>query len=106
MVDTLKYFVKDGVYKLNNSSDEFIFICIPSAASSLGKLVQYKYEEGIYESDDIRVEIVKTLNSSMEYLEKGVLVGVKGRLMSENNELRIVAEKLTFLTSNRNKEEE
>lgn len=53
MVDTLKYFVKDGVYKLNNSSDEFIFICIPSAASSLGKLVQYKYEEGIYEKTGI-----------------------------------------------------
>ena len=53
MIDTLKYFVKDGVYKLNNSTDEFIFICLPSADTSIGKLIQYKYNEGIYEKTGI-----------------------------------------------------
>ena len=53
MIDTLKYFVKDGVYKLNNSTDEFIFICLPSADTSIGKIIQYKYNEGNYEKTGI-----------------------------------------------------
>ena len=53
MIDTLNYFIKDGVYKLNNSTEEFIFICTPSANTSIGKLVQYKEENGIYEKTGI-----------------------------------------------------
>lgn len=53
MIDTLKYFVKDGIYRLNNSSNEFIFVCVPSPGLPVGKLVQYKEEDGIYEKTGI-----------------------------------------------------
>lgn len=91
MVDTLKYFVKDGVYKLNNSSDEFIFICIPSAAS-FGKLVQYKLEDGIYEKTGISYFLnfyqegdIKSLFLNRDNYE---MIGVLGQnfVMSEDED--------------------
>ena len=52
-LDTLKYFVKNGVYKLNNSTEEFIFVCLPCSNCKLGKLSQYKKVEEIYERTGI-----------------------------------------------------
>lgn len=48
----LKYFVTDGVYKLNNSNDEFIFVCETSNINT-GKLIQYKNVGGVYERTDL-----------------------------------------------------
>lgn len=42
--DLLNYFVQDGVYKMK-SCEDYIFICMSSANTSIGKLVQYKYDE-------------------------------------------------------------
>ena len=65
-----------------------------------------KNEEGIYDTYFIDVMLYEhMLKNSMEYLKKGDLVGVKGRLKTENDELIVVADKLSFLTSNKVGEE-
>ena len=51
-MDTLSYFVRDGVYRLKGNKDS-IFICIPSAETSIGKLVQYKNNGKMYEKTGI-----------------------------------------------------
>ena len=55
----------------------------------------YKNENGEYESDTLYVKIKYNIPLK---LEKGDLVGVKGRLENINDDIVIVAEKTTFLS--------
>ena len=65
-----------------------------------------KNEEGIYDTYFIDILLYENmLKNSMEYLKKGDLVAIKGRLIIKNNELKVVADKLSFLTSNKVGEE-
>ena len=42
-------------------------------------------------------------NTTFEYCKKDDLVGIKGRIeCKENNPVKIIAEKVTFLSNNRN----
>lgn len=80
----------------------------------------YKNEQGIYETDFIPVTLwVSIAGNTINYFKKGDLVGVRGKLESsittddnhtiEENKrlkLRVVAEKVTFLSNKSNKEEE
>ena len=73
----------------------------------------FKNEEGIYETDFIDCILWNGIaTNTSEYCKKGDLVGVKGRVQSsivsddsksidesKKNELQIVAEKVTFLSS-------
>ena len=60
----------------------------------------YKNEEGIYEEDCIQVRLCGSVaNNTKEYCNKGDLVGIKGRIQAKDNDIEIVAEKLTFLSS-------
>ena len=71
----------------------------------------YKNENGEYETDFIDCTLWNGVaDRTAEYCKKGDLVGVKGRLQTnnyenENGEKRknteVIAEKLTFLSSNR-----
>ena len=67
----------------------------------------YKNAEGIYDTDFIKCTLWNGIaEKTVEYCEKGDLIGVKGRLQClSGNELQVVAEKVTFLTNNKNKEE-
>lgn len=66
----------------------------------------FKNEEGIYETDFIPVRLFDGIaTNTAEYCRKGDLVGVKGRLESIDNNLIVVAEKLTFLSTKRPEEE-
>ena len=67
----------------------------------------FKNAEGIYETDFIKCTLWNGIaENTVEYCYKGDLVGVKGRLQClSGNELQVVAEKLTFLANNKNKEE-
>ena len=67
----------------------------------------YKNAEGIYETDFIKCILWNGIaENTAEYCYKGDLVGVKGRLQCLNgNELQVVAEKITFLSNNKTKEE-
>ena len=66
----------------------------------------YKNEEGVYETDFVPCTLWNAIAENVaEYCRKGDLVGVKGRLQTENNGLVLVAEKVTFLSSAKKDEE-
>ena len=67
----------------------------------------YKNAEGIYETDFIKCTLWNGIaENTVEYCNKGDIIGVKGRLQClGGNELQVVAEKVTFLSNNKNKEE-
>ena len=61
----------------------------------------YKNSDGIYETDFIPCIIWnKIAENTEEFCKKDDIIGVKGRLQRlEGNELQVVAEKITFLSS-------
>ena len=67
----------------------------------------YKNAEGIYDTDFIKCTLWNGIAENIvEYCNKGDLIGVKGRLQClSGNELQVVAEKVTFLSNNKTKEE-
>lgn len=75
----------------------------------------YKNAEGVYDTDFIKCTLWNGIaENTAEYCDKGDLVGVKGRLETslyeiENGEkyriTSVVAEKVSFLSNNKNKEE-
>jgi single-strand DNA-binding protein len=75
----------------------------------------YKNVDGQYDTDFISCVLWRGIaENAVEYCHKGDLVGIKGRLQSRNIETdtekrqitELVAEKVTYLSSNRNKETE
>lgn len=67
----------------------------------------FKNADGIYETDFIKCILWSCIaENTAEYCDKGDLISVKGRLQClGGSELQLVAEKITFLTNNKNKEE-
>ena len=75
----------------------------------------HKNEEGMYETDFIDCVLWNGVaENTIEYVKKGDLVGVKGRLQSREVEkyhekfkvLEVIAEKVTFLSSRKETENE
>lgn len=76
----------------------------------------FKNAEGVYETDFIDCSLWGNVaENTAEYCKKGDIVGIKGRLQSNsferedgNKEYRtqVMAEKVTFLSSNKEKENE
>ena len=67
----------------------------------------YKNLNGEYEIAYIPVKILRTMvDTVVEKCSKGCLVGVKGRVTKlKNDDLEILAEKVTFLSSKKGSEE-
>ncbi len=67
----------------------------------------FKNVDGEYDTDFINCNLIGSIaESTCEYCEKGDVVGVKGRLARlSGNELQVVAEKVTFLSSGRKVED-
>lgn len=62
----------------------------------------FRNDNGEYETDFIPVSLVGQVACSVnEYCKKGDLVGIKGRVarLSNNSEIQIIAEKVTFLSN-------
>ena len=60
----------------------------------------WKNADGEYETDFITVYMFGNIASNTnEFCEKGDLIGIKGRVESTENDMRIIAEKITFLSS-------
>ena len=60
----------------------------------------YKNYKGIYDTDFISVTIKGNVGeNTMEYCRKGDLIGIKGRIACLDNNLELVAEKVSFLSS-------
>lgn len=72
----------------------------------------FKNEEGIYETDFFNVTLYNVIAQNViDYCRKGDLVGIKGRLQTnviekedgtKEYKLEIIAEKVSFLASNKN----
>lgn len=60
----------------------------------------YKNNEGIYDTDIISVTIKENIEeNTREYCRKDDLIGIKGHIACLDNNLELVAEKLSFLSS-------
>ena len=68
----------------------------------------YKNAEGIYETDFIKCTLWNVIaENTAEYCNKGDVIGVKGRLQClSGNELQLIAEKVSFLSSGKTKKGE
>lgn len=71
----------------------------------------YKNEEGVYDTDFIPVKLYGSMAENIiMYYKKGDVVSVKGRVESSEingfNTINVIAEKLTFLSSSKEKEGE
>ena len=61
---------------------------------------KFKNPEGIYETDFIKVQMLNNISkTASEYCQKGDLVGVRGRLQVINNQLCVIAEQVSFLST-------
>ena len=71
------------------------------AVITLAVARSFKNANGEYDTDFIPVILNGSIaTNTMEYCKKGDVIGVKGRVTRlENEELSIVAEKVTFLSS-------
>lgn len=75
-------------------------VCIITLAVSR----DFKNDEGIYDTDFIKCTLCDDIaEKTIEYCYKGDLVGVEGILQClSGNELQLIAEKISFLSSGRN----
>ena len=79
------------------SAENYIIVSIPRS---------YKNEDGEYENDMVKVTLEGTINdNTREYCRKGDIIGVKGRIRVDEDGMKIVGEKVTFLSS-RTKDDE
>ena len=66
----------------------------------------FKNENGEYDTDFLKVRLYKGVaESAFVYCNVGDLVGIKGRIQSEDGEMKIIAEKVTFLSSRKTDDE-
>ena len=75
---------------------------------TLGIPRSYRNTDGEYDTDFVSVTLLGQIaENTVEYCRKGDLIGIKGRLTRLNGEkMRVVAEKVTFLSSKRNEVKE
>ena len=60
----------------------------------------YKNADGEYDTDFIPCVLWNGIaTNTLEYCKKGDLIGVKGRIQSNENGIAVVAEKITFLSN-------
>lgn len=60
----------------------------------------FKNSKGEYETDFIDCALWENIaENTVEYCHKGDLIGIKGRLQTEEETLYVMAEKITFLNS-------
>lgn len=76
---------------IENEEEGYITIAVPR---------YFKNEEGIYETDNIKCKLMGEIEkNTKEWTKKGDLIGIKGRLQTEEETLYVMAEKITFLNS-------
>lgn len=80
------------------SKEDTITVAIPR---------NFKNEYGVYETDYIDVELRGEVNKKThEYCEEGDVIGVKGRIVSNGKGMKVVGDKVTFLTTRRDDSDE
>lgn len=67
----------------------------------------FKNADGNYDTDFIPCVLFGNIaENTVNYCKKGDTIEIKGRLQNVSNNLEIIAEKVTFLSNNVNKESE
>lgn len=62
----------------------------------------FKNTDGIYETDFIPCQLWNGIaERTEEFCHKGDVVGIKGRMQSNDNGIYIIAEKITFISGSR-----
>ncbi len=62
----------------------------------------YKNKDGEYDTDFVSCILWNSIaENTSEYCKKGDLLGVKGRLSSNKDKMEAIAEKVTFLSNNK-----
>ena len=85
------------VKKIGDKKVSTIVIAVPRA---------FKSANGDYETDYIPCTIWNGVaETTSEYCKKGDLLGIKGRVESKDNNIHIVAEKITFLSQKKEEKE-
>jgi single-strand DNA-binding protein len=64
----------------------------------------FKNINGEYETDYIPIKLWNNATPQMELVKIGDIIGIKGRIERTGIELRIVAEKITFLAQGKQEE--
>lgn len=90
------------LYEINKIGDKQVLITLATPRP-------YKNENGEYDTDYIPITLWEGIaQNTLEYCKKEDLVGIKGRIKMIKNEngydIEIVAEKLTFLSSKKEDE--
>jgi len=86
------------VGRVKELQDDKITIAIPRS---------YKNEDGEYDTDYVDIHMQGTIKeSATEYLNKGDIVGIKGSLSTNEGNVWVNAEKITFLSSRHNDDDE
>lgn len=88
------------VGRVSNFQRNSLMLAVPRA---------YKNKEGQYETDFITCKLSgNILQNAKEYIQQGDLVGIKGRIEQQTTDSRllVVADKITFLSSKKEKESE
>lgn len=83
---------------IENEEEGYITIAVPR---------YFKNEEGEYDTDYIKCKVIGHIEeNTKEWTKKGDIIGVRGRLQEEEGTLYVIAEKVTFLSSKKEKENE
>ena len=84
--------------EVNDEGKAVITLAIPRS---------FKNADGEYETDILKCRLYGAIaTNTKEYCRKGDIVGVKGRLQSEDGSMIAIAEKVTFLSSKPNNSKE
>lgn len=60
----------------------------------------FKNIDGEYDVDNIPVKVFNTIATNVvDYCKKGDIIGVKGRLQMNEDKIEIIADKVTFLST-------
>ena len=83
--------------QINETKNEKKVATIPLAVQR-----SYKNEEGEYATDFIPCVLWDGVAQNVvEYCKKGDLIGIKGRIQSTADKIELIAERVTFLSSNK-----
>lgn len=79
----------------NGRKASYITVAVPRS---------YKNVDGIYDTDFIKCTLWDGIaKNAVDFLKKGDIVGIKGILETKDNQLIVIAEKLSYLSSGDNK---
>lgn len=68
---------------------------------------QFKNADGEYETDFVPIMLYGTISeTTFEYCKKGDIIGIRGRAQSEDGKIVIIADKVTFLSSKKEEDNE